>query len=119
MFKPQSIPYEKKKWHYDYYFIIQEGGANIGQIVKCKIKIKEYPIVHYDNLGISFYKIGGEGVHAYISMEYADRQALLHDVITEWEIPIGAKYWIGDCRGCLGEIAANEMKFLRVVKENK
>lgn len=41
------------------------------------------------------YEIKGEGVHAYTSKEFAKETYLAYNVITEWEIPAGAKYWEG------------------------
>ena len=62
------------------------------------------------------YEIKGEGVHAYTSKECAKETYLPYNVITEWEIPAGAKYWEGT-GGCEGEIAATEMKFIKVCED--
>ena len=59
-----------------------------------------------------------QGVHAYITQDKAEINKCSNEVITEWEIPAGAKYWIGD-ECSLGEIAATEMKFIKVCKEKK
>lgn len=63
------------------------------------------------------FRVEGEGVHAYITMEAAKKGIYTYDVITEWEIPAGAKYWIGDGYLSTNEIAATEMKFIKVCKD--
>lgn len=62
--------------------------------------------------------IKGEGVHAYTSKEFAKATCLSYHVITEWEIPACAKYWEGT-GGWEGEIAATEMKFVKVCEDYK
>lgn len=76
--------------------------------------------------GALVYTIEGEGVHAYTSIEKAkiERQAFClvamryNYIVTEWEIPAGAKFWEGTDR-CEGEIAATEMKFIKVCENYK
>ena len=60
--------------------------------------------------------IGAEGVHAYITQDKAEKNKCYDEVITEWEIPAGAKYWLGDSFSS-GEIAATEMKFIKVCED--
>lgn len=62
---------------------------------------------------ISAYVIEGEGVHAYTLMKFVKNCPLYWNVITKWEIPAGAKYWLGTDKW-EGEIAATEMKFIKV-----
>jgi hypothetical protein len=60
------------------------------------------------------YLIGEKGVHGYITMSSAKFMKPFNEIITEWIIPIGAKYWIGKGWLSTGEIAATEMKFIKV-----
>lgn len=64
----------------------------------------------------SIFVIEGEGVHAYTSKAFAKQTSLFYHVITKWEIPAGAKYWLGTDE-CEGEIAATEMKFIKVCED--
>lgn len=64
-------------------------------------------------------EIEGEGVHAFISPDYIKYSLLYDEVVSVWEIPAGTIYWEGDTCGCVGEIAATEMKFIRVIKRKK
>ena len=59
------------------------------------------------------YMVKGEGVHAFVTLYAAKYGIYSYDVISEWEIPAGAKYWLGD-RFSKDEIAATEMKFIKV-----
>lgn len=65
------------------------------------------------------YMVKGEGVHAYVTLDAAKNGRFTYDVISEWEIPAGAKYWLGDNRFSENEIAATEMKFVNVCYEKK
>lgn len=69
-----------------------------------------------------YYEIDEQGVHAYILKEQAEdnlvgyRRAFRTNLIlTEWEIPKGAKYWVGDYLSP-DHIVATEMKFIKVCK---
>ena len=64
----------------------------------------------------SFFVIKGEGVHAYTSKAFAKQTYFYYGAITKWEIPAGAKYWIGDYLS-EGEIAATEMKFIKFCED--
>lgn len=64
----------------------------------------------------SFFVIEGEGVHAYTSKKNAKKHSYTFYTITKWEIPAGAKYWLGTDPYSKGEIAATEMKFIKVCK---
>ena len=66
--------------------------------------------------GKSIFVIRGEGVHAYTSIYYAKKHSYSYYAITKWEIPAGAKYWEGTDPYSKGEIAATEMKFIKVCK---
>lgn len=88
-----------------YRCICQGNAIKIGQTIKAS-KSNYQKLLHYQ-------PIRGEGVHGYITKEDALNTEFYYDVITEWEIPAGAKYWLGnDCSK--GEIAATEMKFIKV-----
>lgn len=84
-------------------------GANVGDTVKALSH--EYPRSHCDGSYKKTYVIGPEGVHGYLTEEAARMCIYVGDVITEWEIPAGTKYWMNH----LGEIAATEMKFISVI----
>ena len=64
----------------------------------------------------SIFVIRGEGVHAYTSIKNAKKHLYAYYTITKWEIPAGAKYWEGTDPYSKGEIAATEMKFIKVCK---
>ena len=64
--------------------------------------------------------IEGEGVHAYLYKNLAvleGRKLLSPNKLSigEWEIPAGAKFWLG-ARSSEGEIASTEMKFIKVIE---
>ena len=59
------------------------------------------------------YIVDAQGVHAYETQTEAEFCKCFDEIITEWEIPAGAKYWIGNRRSNK-EIAATEMKFIKV-----
>lgn len=108
---------DKERKDYDYFFPIQrEKGANIGDTVKASVdnEPKTEGI-----LETQYYVIHGEGVHAYVT--YGDALKswvycyICGAILTEWEIPAGAKYWDGDYYN-EGEIAATEMKFIKACK---
>lgn len=66
-----------------------------------------------ESIHIRKYVADEQGVHAYITQNDAEINKWPPEIITEWEIPAGAKYWIGT--GYSGaEIAATEMKFIKV-----
>lgn len=106
----------KIEGEYDFYFPCQRGGANIGDTVKATSNKKPDFCPSFNTTtaeeGI-VYLIEGQGVHAYSTLEDARNSHLVYEVITEWEIPAGAKYWRNLRKN---EIAATEMKFLRVVE---
>lgn len=59
------------------------------------------------------YTVGIQAVHAYTTKISAIIGKQFGEVITEWIIPVGAKYWLG--YGCsYEEIAATEMKFIKI-----
>lgn len=62
------------------------------------------------------YRIAAEGVHAYKTKHAATVDKVFNEIITEWEIPAGAKYWLGNWRS-KGEIAATEMKFVKICED--
>ena len=91
-----------------YHFICQGGVVNIGETVKASKSNYQKLLWCYGG-----YAVEGEGVHGYVTKMDALSTEFYYDVITEWEIPAGAKYWLGnDCSE--GEIAATEMKFIKV-----
>ena len=94
-----------------YRFICQNGRVKFGETVKASKS--NYQRLLCDDNG---YLIEGEGVHAYVTKKDALNSHFLYDVITEWEIPAGAKYWLGN-QPSKGEIAATEMKFIKVCKK--
>ena len=65
--------------------------------------------------GINFKKciVDIQAVHAYKTKYDAEFWKEYGEIITEWEIPAGAKYWVGN-KYSKGEIAATEMKFIKV-----
>ena len=65
----------------------------------------------------STFVIRGEGVHAYTSLKNAKKHSYAYFAITKWEIPAGAKYWKGTDPYSEDEIAATEMKFIKVCKD--
>lgn len=92
-----------------YLFICHFGTVEIGQTIKASKS-------NYQKLSRSSakeYIVEGEGIHGYITKKDALNTSFYYDVITEWEIPTGAKFWIGN-KNSKGEIAATEMKFLKV-----
>ena len=62
------------------------------------------------------YVIDAQGVHGYVTRSTAKFFKDSNEVITEWEIPAGAKYWLG-IGSSSGEIAATEMKFIKVCED--
>ena len=62
------------------------------------------------------YAISVQGVHGYITKSTSKSMKHSNEVITEWEIPAGAKYWIGTGYS-KNEIAATEMKFIKVCEK--
>ena len=103
--KTKEVPQE-------YRSLCAYGAANVGDTVRALSN--EYPRSHCDSSYKKTYVIGPEGVHGYLTEEAARARIYMADVITEWEIPAGAKYWEGT-GGWEGEIAATEMKFIRVI----
>ena len=59
------------------------------------------------------YIVDIQAVHAYNDNVMAKRKRKFGEIITEWEIPVGAKYWLG-VSSSYGEIAATEMKFVKI-----
>lgn len=57
-----------------------------------------------------------QAVHAYKTKYVAAFWKEYGEIITEWEIPAGAKYWVGSGYSN-GEIAATEMKFINVCED--
>ena len=68
--------------------------------------------------GINFKKciVDIQAVHAYKTKYDAEFWKEYGEIITEWEIPAGAKYWVGS-EYSKGEIAATEMKFINVCED--
>lgn len=94
-----------------YRFVCQGGVVNIGETVKAS-KSNYQRLSWYGGA----YAIEGEGVHGYIAKKDALNTGFYYDIITEWEIPVGAKYWVGNTHS-KGEIAATEMKFIKVCEK--
>jgi len=92
-----------------YQCICQGNTIKIGQTIKAS-KSNYQKLSRCQPKG---YIIEGEGVHGYITKKDALNTRFYYDVITEWEIPAGAKYWTGN-KESEGEIAATEMKFIKV-----
>jgi hypothetical protein len=93
------------------------GYANhlkVGDIVKAKGKNDLNLVIFGAAQGE--YMVADEGVHAYVTLDAAKNGAYFYDVISEWEIPAGTKYWLGDNRFSENEIAATEMKFIKICK---
>ena len=97
-------------------------SVKIGETVYAKNPDK--PITKVNGIFFSkediYYKIDEQGVHAYIQKEQAEdnlvgyRRAFRTNLIlTKWEIPKGAKYWVGDYLSP-DHIVATEMKFIKV-----
>ena len=61
----------------------------------------------------SEYIVDIQAVHAYNNNLTANIEREYGEVVTEWEIPAGAKYWLGD-DSSYDEVAATEMKFIKV-----
>ena len=64
----------------------------------------------------SEYIVDIQAVHAYKTKYDAEFWKEYGEIITEWEIPAGAKYWVGS-EYSKGEIAATEMKFINVCED--
>ena len=94
-----------------YQCICQGDIVKIGETVKAS-KSNHQRLLWYG----SGYLVEGEGVHAYVTKKDAQNTEFYYEVITEWEIPAGAKYWLGNWHS-KGEIAATEMKFIKVCKK--
>ena len=65
---------------------------------------------------ISVSIIDSQGVHAFQDKEYAKSVTFFfeNEVVTEWEIPKGCKYWLETgIEPFSHEIAATEMKFIK------
>ena len=107
--KVYKLLYNSREVPNVYLFICQGGIVKIGQTVKAS-KSNYQKLLCSDDGG---YIIEGEGVHGYITKKDALNTYFNYDVITEWEIPVGAKYWVGN-KNSKGEIAATEMKFIKV-----
>lgn len=116
-----NVAYDKATFNkFEYHFPFMGGGANIGDTVKAARDKKPCIIdfVYHYGKRVELYEIGPEGVHAYTTLEAAIDNSTIFNVpiITEWEIPIGAKYWYGDAPNRKNEIAATEMKFIGIIK---
>lgn len=61
------------------------------------------------------YMVDIQAVHAYNNKLLAKTKKQFGEVITEWRIPVGAKYWLGNYPS-FDEVAATEMKFIKVYK---
>lgn len=59
------------------------------------------------------YTVDIQAVHAYTTKIASIIEKLFDEVITEWEVPVGAKYWLGNNHS-YDEIAATEMKFIKI-----
>lgn len=89
--------------------------CKVGETLKAKTKAGPYTK-----------EITHEGVHGYKSLFAARHSNLCHAnlmikgsfYITEWEIPKDTEYWEGVHSSSL-EIAATEMKFVKVIEESK
>lgn len=92
-------------------------NLKVGDIVKAKEE-NDLDLVTF-GAAQGEYMVKGEGVHAYINLYAAKNGRYVYDVISEWEIPAGAKYWLGDKRFSKNEIAATEMKFIKVCEEKR
>ena len=87
----------------------QDFVVNIGDTIKAKepnVFIESAPYIN------TVFCIDKQGVHAYKTQRKAKRSKLPNEIITEWQIPAGAKYWVGS-EYSKGEIAATEMKFIK------
>ena len=90
----------------------QDIEVKPGDCLKGLFPNKEAPkSIHFKK-----YVIDAQGVHGYVTMSTAKFFKDSNEVITEWEIPAGAKYWLGHACSS-GEIAATEMKFLKICKD--
>ena len=89
-------------------------SLKVGDIVKAK-ENNDLNLVTF-GAAQGAYKVKGQGVHAYVTLYAAQNGRYVYDVISEWEIPAGAKYWLGDNRFSKNEIAATEMKFIKICK---
>ena len=86
--------------------------VKIGEILQASLTEE---LMQYQTPESTMFIVDIQGVHAFISRKSAilEEIFLSHGIVTEWEIPAGAKYWIGN--GCSkNEIAATEMKFIKV-----
>ena len=93
-------------------------NIKVGDVIKAKedttdLKLKTFGPAQGE------YMVKGEGVHAYVTLDAAKNGRFIYDFISEWEIPIGAKYWLGDNYLSKDEIAASEMKFVNICYEKK
>ena len=97
-------------------------SVEIGETVYAKNPDK--PITKVNGINFSkediYYKIDEQGVHAYINKEQAEVYKAAYYlsfrtniILTEWKIPKGAKYWVGDYLSP-DHIVATEMKFIKV-----
>ena len=89
-------------------------NLKVGDIVKAKDETDLDLVTFGTQRGM--YKVNSEGVHAFVTLKAAKNGTYVYDVISEWEIPAGAKYWLGDNCFSKNEIAATEMKFVKICK---
>ena len=78
--------------------------------------ILSYYKTPFGKINITSVVIDSQGVHAFQNKEYAKSVSFLYleEVVTEWEIPKGCKYWLeADIETPSHEIAATEMKFIK------
>lgn len=114
--KPITVYKILKKYADEFFTPYQNVVCEIGDTLKGRLTNN---CLNYET------EIGSAGVHAYKSLlaarhsSFASSDGEFNDYvlyITEWEIPKGARYWNGVKISYL-EIAATEMKFVKVIEE--
>ena len=87
-------------------------SVNIGETLRAAGSSQKLKLYRNTNFSI----VQGQGVHAFISIKHAllEEYFINHGIVTEWEIPTGAKYWIG-IGPWHGQIAATEMNFIKIL----
>ena len=101
---------------YSYRTPYMDTPVKIGEILQASCPAQE--LIPCSTFKSTMFMVMDQGVHAFISKKNAilEEYLISHGIIAEWEIPVGAKYWVGN-GSSKDEIAATEMKFIKVCED--
>ncbi len=98
---------------YSYRTPYMDTPVKIGKILQASCPTQE--LIPCQTFKSTMFMVMDQGIHAFISKKIAilGEYLINHGIVTEWEIPVGAKYWVGN-GSSKDEIASTEMKFIKV-----